>query len=681
MPLLRLGNRLIPLLLIIFIVGVLVSRFNGSADYQDKYMTDYHDNPEYTGHNDPPPVPAPVPDNAPLDFSGLTQQIDEPHRQAEKDTPKQEALVEKPELSLPKQDLPPPPPAVAPVDTPPKADPVEEVKAKPVAESPKQPTKTAGEHAASPAQAVTASPSLMKHGGGKAPAPRSGVLLAVNGWLDPEQTPVVDDKVYNRLYSQSTKDKRYFDVKMGRYKSYNPNILPHPSLKDTYVLVCQHEKALSKDPVFAQMACNAAFNDNGVLDCVEPPMWVPYAGTNHKLVTTTITSGGMTTTSEEASKCTGGITFLNFNVGPHDARVFWGPDRPYTMFGSNSDIICFSQWIQDFRQLFLGGSWKSQIAGTEAPISTFANETEIQRPPPAGDVEKNWFIFWDDKDQAYVHHDSTPRRVFAKLKSDGTVGENLALNTADLDNPCLEKLMPDVAETLESIHQATNSLAVTLCKRADPACKATPENTMIMQIFHWKSYYLMHGAYEPYVMLFHQRSPFELYGISEKALWIEGRRVMNNKTSGNIWRDFDPWSLPKNHTEMIYITSITWKDPGQRYHGYLDDTMFLGFGIEDKHAGAIDVLAGDVLLDMGLCKEGTSLLGTGSGSSQSSSSSSSGSAKADTAAGGGAAAAAAGGVAAVAGTSEGSTGSPGLSDAHGGAVGAGAAAPPPGRAA
>lgn len=617
MALLRAGNRLIPLILIIFIVGIFVSRFNDRG-YQDQYIKAYEP-------DQPAPVPPPIDDDRPVDIGGLNQPQEQEQKQEEpllpKDPPKKQ------------EQLPP-------VDAAPKKEAPKEPAA-PLQPS-KEPSKTLNEHGASPAQAVSVSPSLMKHGGGRAPAPRDGVLLAVNGWKDPEQTPIVDEKVYNRISSQSTKDKKYFDVKMGRYKSYNPNILPHPSLKDQYVLVCQHEKYGSKDPVFAQMACNAAFREDGVLDCVEPPMWVPYAGTNPVLATKTITVNGVATTTEESSKCTDNLQFLRFNVGPHDARVFWGPDRPFSTFGSNSDIICFSQWIQDFRQLFLGETWKGELAGTKAPINIFGNETELQRPPPFGDVEKNWFLFWDDKDQAYIHHDSTPRRVFAKLNADGTVGENLAPAVAEHDNPCLEKLMPEVAETLESIHQATNSLAVTMCKRSDPTCKATADNTFIMQIFHWKSYFFMHGAYEPYVMLFHQRAPFELYGISERALWIEGRRVMNMKTCGNIWKDFDPWSLPKNHTEMIYVTSITWKDPGLKYHGYLDDVMFLGFGIEDKHAGAIDVLAGDVLKDMGLCKESS----TSSGSSHASSG------------------------------SEGSSGSPGL--AGSGVVGAGAAAPPPG---
>jgi hypothetical protein len=85
-------------------------------------------------------------------------------------------------------------------------------------------------------------------------------------------------------------------------------------------------------------------------------------------------------------------------------------------------------------------------------------------------------------------------------------------------------------------------------------------------------------------MAFRQESPFELYGISKKPIWIRGRR-----TGDEDW------------TEMLYVTSISWKARSQRYHGYLDDQMFLGFGIEDADTGGIDILAGDLLAELSLC--------------------------------------------------------------------------------
>ena len=46
---------------------------------------------------------------------------------------------------------------------------------------------------------------------------------------------------------------------------------------------------------------------------------------------------------------------------------------------------------------------------------------------------------------------------------------------------------------------------------------------------------------------------------------------------------------------------MSWKDPSRLYHGYLDDVLFLGFGIEDSKTGGIDVLASDLLAAIERC--------------------------------------------------------------------------------
>lgn len=52
---------------------------------------------------------------------------------------------------------------------------------------------------------------------------------------------------------------------------------------------------------------------------------------------------------------------------------------------------------------------------------------------------------------------------------------------------------------------------------------------------------------------------------------------------------------------MFYITSMSWKSHAQKYHGYIDDVIFVAFGVEDTMAGVIDVLAGDLLQDLAFC--------------------------------------------------------------------------------
>jgi hypothetical protein len=373
------------------------------------------------------------------------------------------------------------------------------------------------------------------------------------------------DATHHQLYSLSTEDRKYFPVKFGNESAFNPNILPHPTRDGTYVIVGQ-KASTDSDPngVFFEIACAAAFKD-GLLQCLdEAPIRLPIAPTN----------------TSDAEKCKGELlTLLLMNQGPHDARVVYGPEKPYIIYGSNSGFTCFGMWIQDFNTL---ADWGAGKLGK----GDFAEATELQRPVPWSAVEKNWFVFWDKDGQAYAHYDAVPSRSFAQLRPNGSVGPNLGPFAAEQDENCLAHYLPKLPPKNEDIHQATNSLRITMCKRADKDCKVDDTNTFIIAIIQHKTWYNFHGEYEPYAMVFRERSPFEVYAISKKPLWIHGRE-----------RRFD------NTTDMVYVVGMNWKEKGLNYHGYLDDELFLTFGVDDKRAGAIDILASDLLTGLGLCSD------------------------------------------------------------------------------
>lgn len=369
------------------------------------------------------------------------------------------------------------------------------------------------------------------------------------------------DKKHYEMFSASTPDGKFFDIRFGK-DVFNPNMIPHPKFNDTWFIVGQ----LWNDPDVAipdshahEVGCIAQFM-NGVLMCIDYMQALPIEATS-------------------TDKCEGDMAYISFNVGPHDARVFMGPLSPFIIYGSNGGFTCFSQWVQDFRKLV---DWEYELwTPTE-----FAVGTELARPPPFFQLEKNYFMFWDKDDEMHIHYDVYPKRGFSKLERDGKVGPNLAPKTTEHDEKCLMRYMPELPGSLESIHQATNSLKITLCKRADKDCEAHAGNTYIMTVIQHKSYYNYHSEYEPYVVLFQQRAPFELYAISKKPIWISGRKRHEGRK-----------------TDMMYVTSANWMDRGVNYHGYLDDVVVLGFGYEDKHSAGIDILAGDLLHDMGLCEE------------------------------------------------------------------------------
>lgn len=439
--------------------------------------------------------------------------------------------------------------------------------------------------------------------------------------------------LHTEIFSVSTKDRRYFPIRMGSAKVLNPNIIPHPRLEAAWIVVAQkmgdrdeddrNEPGLEVEPSL-ELVCTAMFIDDA-LTCIEAD------GRGFGEPTTL----PVQPTAGDGTKCTGDLEFFNLNVGPHDARVFYGPRDPYTIYGSNSNFNCFGQWIRDFRGLVpeaWGGSrsstgtvdeddWMASPApagdnnnndegstwprGSPTPNDEFASPggTELQRPPPYGAVEKNWFLFWDSDNVHYVHYDITPRRAFARLNGDGSVGEDLGQHTSAHDAACLARYLPDPTATSaqhgpgfhESLHQATNSLSVTLCRRGDPACVPDDTNTFIFAVVHHKVYRDFHSVYEPYVVVFRQRAPFEVFAVSKRPLWVSGRQTVR----GGGFR-----TGRADTTEMFYVTSIAWKTKGLKYHGYVDDVMFLAFGIEDERAAGIDVQAGSVLANLGLCDDG-----------------------------------------------------------------------------
>ncbi|KPM44093.1 hypothetical protein AK830_g2460 [Neonectria ditissima] len=370
-------------------------------------------------------------------------------------------------------------------------------------------------------------------------------------------SPTSDD-LHQEVFSLSTKDTKFFLIDFGGVKAMNPNILPHPTLENTWIIVAQQVKEIST--FFAEITCNAIFQDD-VLRCLHPPTPLPIAAT-------------------AGDRCEGDLAYMNQIAGPHDARVFFGPDDPYIVFGSNSIFTCYGQFIQDFRMLL---EW-----GTEVAVPTdFRLGTELQRPLPWSIMEKNWFPFWDTAGQMYIHYDIAPKRVFSQISPDGFAGPDLAPFAASSDEKCLSKYLPQLPPEFESIHQATNSLQITMCRKEDPSCVTDESNTFIFTIVQHKSYYHYHGVYEPYVVVFQQRAPFEIYAISQKPVWIHGREKHADRDT----------------SDMFYVTSMSWKNRNNKYHGYLDDELFLAFGVEDEKAAGIDLLAWDLLQNLGLCLE------------------------------------------------------------------------------
>ncbi|KAK3334679.1 hypothetical protein B0H65DRAFT_566166 [Neurospora tetraspora] len=534
------------------------------------------------------------------------------------------------------------------------------------------------------------------HGGGSSSsskdASKSSSPSAANGGI----APSLKEGTHQTISSVSTANGSYFRIQFAENTpAFNPNIIPHPTRPGVYIVAAQKwhrpRKPSPDSPdtnettgkmkfqhVTMQSAlhCLASFHPKtNVLSCLpqSPPLPLPIAAT-------------------PGNNCVGPLLgVLSFNVGPHDARVFYGGDgKPYTIFGSNSQFTCFGMWMQDFRVLVewwgveveafgAGEGWRvagelqrPMIIGTSdgdgkgtgagegagvkgngelraAGEDKGLEEKDEEKPKIApegwGEVEKNWFVFWappplssgssdSDSDsspesshhkpqvqqpqvqqpQTYIHYDFFPHRSFALLHDDGSATAIASSSiSAAADEKCLSHFLPPLPpDEPVSIHQSTNSLRLTLCNRSDPLCVVTEENTFTLTIIQYKRFYHFHSEYEPYVVLFSQKAPgFEVFGISRKPLWIEGRK----RWAAGQWKgeegtrgEGQEGQDGQERTEMFYVTSVNWRDyhrdeDGAGYHGYLDDVLIIEFGVEDKESGGIDVLAGELAKGIGLCSE------------------------------------------------------------------------------
>ena len=386
----------------------------------------------------------------------------------------------------------------------------------------------------------------------------------------------IDPAKHRTIWSISTPNGEFFKINWRENGSYNPNILPHPTQPDRFILVAQLQQSWADwEKGTHVMECTASFVE-GVLACLDPPVSLPIEWTPDTF-------------------CPGDPF-----PGPHDPRIFYGPNAPYIVYGSRSAHSCHGIWIQDLHHLLPDFN-----ASTD--IEIFPEPTDVQRPPPYREIEKNYFLFWDYENNTYVHQDISPERTFTSLYANGSVSADLAPAARDTDEPCLSRYMPNfgirnmTGEGIEyeTIHQTTNSLAITLCRRAEANCQPTNNNTFIMVIFQHKSYYSQHAEYFPYVMLFQQAAPFAVHALSTKSIWIHGRTALTQQTPSLIFRAWK--EMPTDHSEMFFVVSMSWKTLGQMYHGYMDDEMFLGFGIEDSVSAGIDILANDLLQDLGYC--------------------------------------------------------------------------------
>lgn len=267
--------------------------------------------------------------------------------------------------------------------------------------------------------------------------------------------------------------------------------------------------------------------------------------------------------------------WMAMGKGPHDPRIFYSDSgEPLIMYNSNSQYVCFGLYLLDLRVVFpeLIDALATDKKAVHAPIK-YGDPVELTRAENWHNIEKNWFFFYS-KEGAFVNHDLSPRSFGKLLDDKGTVSNNMQ---DALEQDCLGFLLPGNV----TFHQATNSLKVTLCKRGE--CKPNDKNTIFMHIFHVKSWIgCCMPYYERYVVTFESKPPYAMVSISQPLSY-----------------------LGMSDLSFTYTVSMAWSQlyegRDNYYHGFLDDTIILGLGLDDREAFTIDVKAAKLLECHNVC--------------------------------------------------------------------------------
>ncbi|KAK9455495.1 hypothetical protein V1511DRAFT_487437 [Dipodascopsis uninucleata] len=333
------------------------------------------------------------------------------------------------------------------------------------------------------------------------------------------------------------------------------------------------------------------------------------------------------------------VPFLDFDQGLLDPRIYFSPfGEPLMVVGSNSHISCLGMYVIDLRALIPELSTLLHIENV--PVR-YIEYSELSGPPPIEEISKNWFSIYDLENKEYWHHSIAPSQIITRA------GQS-AYNIASSQPNCLTGISKkgDV-----KLHQASNSLRLTLCKFP---CKPTVENTVIIAMIHAKAVNEVDIYYRRYIVVMNATAPFEILGYSKNLNYAGTDEYHMIYTISMAWdtqlRHRKSWKIfdtPGTPSETILRKRAELGVPDQQlpprqenakpgadfvlppeakwmpadevshhntmstqynnpivsdyYHGWIDDDILISFGIRDSDAGVIHVKARDLVDCIHLC--------------------------------------------------------------------------------
>ncbi|KAK9316600.1 hypothetical protein V1522DRAFT_259541 [Lipomyces starkeyi] len=259
--------------------------------------------------------------------------------------------------------------------------------------------------------------------------------------------------------------------------------------------------------------------------------------------------------------------YLSLKQGHTDPRVLFSPlGEPLMVVGTNGLSNCMNQFVIDLRAVIPGLNWKMNLHGV--PIR-FKELTELPRPQ-YNEVEKNWFLMWDESNVEYVQHETEQRSISAV-----SLPPEKQVNIA---TPGIQKCVSSLKKRLgrkqqaNDIHQATNSLRVTLC---DFPCIPTIHNTVIIELMHMKYQNRLELYYRRYAIIMNATAPFDIIGRTGNLMYAG--------TDENV---------------MLYTVSMTWDHEHYQQHEDWNETVHGGHWfleeVEERERKVVHVMSENV---------------------------------------------------------------------------------------
>lgn len=297
-------------------------------------------------------------------------------------------------------------------------------------------------------------------------------------------------------------------------------------------------------------------------------------------------------------------------IGPEDMKLFWtAAGEPLVIFTHQIDdkFRCQGQFIIDVRaavpklaEILNGTSLKMPPIRFNQPVALRREALAGHEDDPRYQREKNWAPlqgpFADDKEELLFMVE--PGQLY-RLGQEGSVDkislEEDQISAVEAPYPPYIKAkdtwrskghtcLNDVMLSDSHVHQATPMLSLTLCNRG--TCKPTTENTVMLGMVHHRTD--KPTWYDRRIITYSPIPPYNMLSVS-KLLSYHGE--VQDKTFA--WTGSMTYFM---HHKQFPLTS----------HGFLDDEVWLSFGINDKEAGWLDVRASDLVADYYLC-QGASL--------------------------------------------------------------------------